>query len=950
VELSELYRDIVETSPDGIWVIDLEGRTLFANPEIARIHRIPVEDVSRLTVFDTLDEAGQEQFRAHLRDVRAGRVNQTEVEVHWVRSDGEPVWMLCRESALLDRDGEAWALLHRYTDHTEQHELVASLRASEDALADQVAQNNLMQAVASAANEAETLRDVLVQARHLVLLHDDWERARAFVPAGDGSGRVEPFYPVDGDAEADRDDPFAATELALAQRAHDERAAVWDERRLTIAFPVVLDEEVYAVIAITSAPPLWRYELIESMAGRVAEQLARVAWRERAQQELSRARDAAEEASRQKSEFLATMSHEIRTPLNGVIGLNDLLLRTALSPEQQRLSTGVQVASRALLGLINDILDFSKIEAGRMELEHLDFELRPLLEQVAGILNEAARDKGLDLVVSCHPDVPAVLAGDPTRVAQVVTNLVSNAVKFTERGGVIVRATTAPVEPGADSGVDPGTDPGGAERVQLRIAVGDTGVGVPQTKVEDLFDPFTQADSSTTRIYGGTGLGLAISREIVEAMGGTLTYAPNFGGGSIFTATFVLEIGTQDGAGDPSGSAADAHARRALAGRRALVVDDNETNRIIAREQLAWWGVESDEATSVEEGLERLGSATYDVVLLDLAMPQQDGLELARRVRSDPAHGDLRLLMLTSVTNLPPEQLRAAGVDEVLAKPVLSSVLRSTLLRLLEDEPRPHADAEQDAPARPETKGHVLVVEDNAVNQMVATGLLGALGYTTVTADDGLAAIEATRAEAFDLILMDVQMPRMDGYTATRRIREEEQGPRRPIIAMTAAAVEGERERCLEAGMDDFLTKPVDPKRLAETLERWLARPAYAERLELARLDELRELDDGVGPSYVDRAIGNFLRSAVADAEALTAAVSEGDPTEIRGLAHRMAGAALNLGASALGGTAREIELRAVAGDVAGAAALLPRLGADLEADLEALGAYQRAQFPLRTG
>ncbi|QIG42960.1 response regulator [Nocardioides anomalus] len=944
MELSELYRDIVETSPDGIWVIDLEGRTLFANPEIARIHRIPLEDAARLTVFDTLDEPGQEQFRAHLRDVRSGRVNQAEVEVHWVRSDGEPVWMLCRESALLDRDGEAWALLHRYTDHTTQHELVASLRASEDALADQVAQNNLMQAVASAANEAETLRDVLLQARHMVLLHDDWERARAFVPAADGSGRVEPFYAVEGDAEADREDPFAATELELAQQSHDRRAAVWDERRLTIAFPVVLDEDVYAVIAITSAPPLWRFELIESMAGRVAEQLARVAWRERAQRELSQARDAAEEASRQKSEFLATMSHEIRTPLNGVIGLNDLLLRTALSLEQQRLSTGVQVASRALLGLINDILDFSKIEAGRMELEHLDFEIRPLLEQVAGILNEAARDKGLDLVVSCHPDVPAVLGGDPTRLAQVVTNLVSNAVKFTERGGVIVRATTAPVEAEAESG-EPDGPP--REQVQLQVSVGDTGVGVPQTKVEDLFDPFTQADSSTTRIYGGTGLGLAISREIVEAMGGSLSYAPNFGGGSIFTATFVLDVGNQDGAGDPSGSTADAHARRALAGRRALVVDDNETNRIIAREQLAWWGVESDEAPSVDEGLARLGSATYDVVLLDLAMPQQDGLDLARQVRADHANDDLRLLMLTSVTTLPPEQLREAGVDEVLAKPVLSSVLRSTLLRLLVDEPRPEAVSEPE-PVRTQTKGHVLVVEDNAVNQMVATGLLGALGYTTETADDGLAAIEATQARDFDLILMDVQMPRMDGYTATRHIREAEDGARRPIIAMTAAAVEGERERCLEAGMDDFLTKPVDPKRLAETLERWLSRPAYAERLEIARLSELRELDDGVGPSYIDRAIGNFLRSAVSDAEALTAAVSEGDPTAVRSFAHRMAGAALNLGAQALGTTAREVEERAVAGDVAGAAALLPRLGADLEADLEALRAYQREQFPLR--
>ena len=230
----------------------------------------------------------------------------------------------------------------------------------------------------------------------------------------------------------------------MAQRAHDTRGPVWDEARLTIAFPILLGTEVYAVVAITSAPPLYRFELIETMAGRVAEQLARVAERERAQAEVARARDEAMEASRQKSDFLATMSHEIRTPLNGVIGLNDLLLRTPLNPEQQRLASGVEAAGRTLLGLINDILDFSKIEAGRLELERLDFEVRLLLEQVSAMLTELAREKRLDLVVSCHPDVPAVLSGDPTRLAQVITNLVSNAVKFTERGVVAVRATAEP--------------------------------------------------------------------------------------------------------------------------------------------------------------------------------------------------------------------------------------------------------------------------------------------------------------------------------------------------------------------------------------------------------------------------------------------------------------------------------------------------------------------------
>jgi PAS domain S-box-containing protein len=797
MDLADLYRNIVETSPDGIWVIDLEGRTLYANAEIARIHRVPVEALAELTVFDTLDEPGQAELAAHLADVRAtGQVNEQDVEVQWVRSDGTTTWTLSRESALLDGNGEIRALLHRHSGYDERRALVESLREHEVALADEISQKQLLQAVASTANEATSLGDVLRHARSLILLHDDWERARAFVPESPESTTLVPFYAVDSDREKDEDDPFAATELALAQRCADEGRVIWDDRRLTLAFPILLGAEVYAVIVITSAPPLFRFKLIESMAAQVAQQLARVAERERAQTQLAQARDEAMEASRLKSEFLATMSHEIRTPLNGVIGLNDLLLRTELDEEQTRLVTGLQVSGRALLGLISDILDFSKIEAGRLELEAIAFEVRPLIAEVVAVQAEGAREKGIALTVSCDDDLPEALTGDPTKIAQVVTNLVANAVKFTAQGTVSVAVDAEPTLEGAYA---------------LRVVVRDTGVGVSRTNVSRLFEPFMQADSSTTRLYGGTGLGLAISRELAAAMDGDITYAPNPGGGSSFTFSALL----------------------------APASPEDVVEVFTARDRL----------------------------------PD----------RGTPPH-----------------------------------------------------------------KGVVLVVEDNPVNQLVASGMLSALGYGVVTAGDGEAGVEVARQGGFAAVLMDVQMPVLDGYAAARAIRASESGPRVPIIAMTAAAVDGVRERCLEAGMDDFLTKPVDVDQLSSTLERWLVRAAIdatpsLDRLDLARLDELRELDGGVGEtSYVARAIGNLLGSAPVDLDAMDEAAAAGDSDRLSSLSHRLAGAALNLGATRGGEAARQLE------DVVRAGSPVPDLPDRLAQVREALVEDLRALGDLR--
>ncbi|GAA4369625.1 response regulator [Nocardioides caricicola] len=1064
MELAALYRDIVEKSPDAMWVYDHDGRTIYANPALRRLFGVDdEEEMKHLTVFDSLDDAGKVHFAAHLADLREGRINEGDVETQFVRRDGSIVWVLISESELRGPDGEFIGILNRLSDYSDRranldnltsarrrldeaqriarigsweweldldriwgskglmalyglgpesfpvtygeflelvheddrstidtvvreaiagarefkvagrilttsgtwvwtrirgecqtdetgrvvslsgtHQDITETKLADLALEDQVRQNALLQAIASAANEATTLKEVLSAARDLALVHDDWRRARGFVP-NDSHDGVVALYTTETDRAEDLETPEeTAREHALAEHAYRTGDLVWDDDKLTIAFPVTYAGRIYGVCTITSAPPLYRYELIETMVRQVAVQLGRVAEREQAQRELADARDGAMEASRQKSEFLATMSHEIRTPLNGVIGLNDLLLRSDLDPDQYRLASGVQVASRALLSLINDVLDFSKIEAGKLELERLDFEIRPVFDQVASVLAEAARAKDIELIVSCHPDVPEMLAGDPTRLAQVITNLGSNAVKFTPEGEVFIRATADRVEDG---------------RTRLHVSVADTGVGVPEVDVDLLFQAFTQADASTTRKYGGTGLGLAICREIVEALGGEIGLEPNPAGGSVFwfTACFDAPSGV---ATDPD----DEHARQHLAGRRLLVVDDNEHNRLTLQEQLAWWGVRSEAVASADAAEGALLAATaagdpFDAVLLDMSMPYRDGLQLARTLHAQPAYDGLTLVMLTSATVPDAETLRAAGVAACVTKPVLSGDLRGVLLRHVAGvEPRA---AVRPAAAEPDVAGRVLVVEDNPVNQLVAVGLLEAMGYDATTADDGVEALEILEEESFDVVLMDVQMPRLDGYATTEAIRARETDDvRLPVIAMTAAAVEGERDRCLAAGMDDFLTKPVNPGALAAMVSHWIGdettegtrsvmtvdTPNSGDerlaRLALERLDELRDLDPG-NTTYLDRAIGNFLANTPGTLESIRAAAASGDAETLKQVVHKLAGGALNLGVQDAGRTAQEIELIADTGTTEGTAALLDQLESELELGRESLRAYQ---------
>ncbi|MGY2947046.1 response regulator [Thermostichus sp. MS-CIW-39] len=954
-ESEERYRDLFENATDLIQSVDAEGHFLYVNRAWKETLGYDEAQVYQMTLFDILHPDCREHCQALFQKLLAGEKLER-VETAFLTASGETVWVEGNVNCRFE-DGVMVATRGIFRNITEQKKAAEELER-QNRRAQLLA--NLSLKIRESLDIAEILETTVTEIQ--ALLKADRVLVYRFQPDGSGiisKEKTQPGIPsllgeviedpcfqekyaqlysqgrvrVVSDVESEGLEPCY---LELLQKV---------QVRANLVVPLFLEQQLWGLLLAhqCSGPRQWQpfeMELLSQLANQIGIALTQAALLERERKrglELEQARKAAEQAAQAKSSFLATMSHEIRTPMNAVLGMTGLLLETPLNAEQRDFVETIRISGDALLTLINDILDFSKLEAGEMELEILDFDLRSCLEEVADLFAPTAHAKGLELAVLMPPEVPRYLRGDASRLRQILNNLVSNAIKFTHRGEVVIQAEVLQET---------------ATHAHLKLSVRDTGIGIPAAAQSKLFQPFSQVDASTTRKYGGTGLGLAICKQLTELMGGTISLQSQEGQGSTFSVELTLERQPYvQQLAQPS-----ARIPVDLQGKRLLVVDDNATNRKILRCQATAWGMVVEEAENAYQAMDKLRQAVregrpFSLAVLDMQMPEVDGETLGRWIKADPQLAETQLVMMTSL-GLGEHSRRAAeiGFAAYLVKPVKQSRLQEALVMALGkssglstsllgigpplSQTTPMAD-------RPQQSLRILLAEDNPVNQKVALRQLESLGYKADVVANGQEVLDLLQQVRYDLILMDCQMPVMDGYEATRRLRQQERrsGHRTVVIAITANAMQEDRERCLQAGMDDYLSKPVLKEDLQRLLNHWSqliaqsaggsSNQAASEAASPASPAESRDpssptLPYPIDSAYLDQVSGGdrgfqrellqvFIQDCETQLPQLRQAIAGCNAEGMRRIAHRLKGASSNVGANAFCQVVRELEHLGVA-------------------------------------
>ena len=885
-ENEQLFRSIFENAQIGIGVFKIDKQELSPNRALQEMLGYSEKELSRLETWDQItppDESAADAKR--YGELVQGKREKDEWEQRLIRRDGRVVVTSVRFSLLRDAAGRPQYVASLQEDITER-------RQTEDALRESEAYNKLLfqeSIIPMLVLDCETRR--YVDCNRAAALINGYSRREEIL----GKTTLDVSAPTQYDGT---DTPSAALQRSKIGQEKGHSIFEWRHQRPD---GTIWDAEVHLHTFTHHGRKQFQLTLVD------------ITERKHAERALRQAKELAEEATKMKSDFLANMSHEIRTPMNAILGMTHLALKTELTAKQSDYLTKTKVAAQALLGIINDVLDFSKIEAGKLDMENANFHLDNVLDNLSSVVSQKAHDKNLEFLIAAPHDLPVNIVGDALRLGQVLINLVNNAVKFTDRGEVVV--TVALEERISD-------------RVKLKFAVRDSGIGMTPEQTARLFQPFSQADTSTTRKYGGTGLGLSISKRLVEMMGGEIWVESERGSGSTFRFTAWFGLGPEE------------QKRKRiipdLVGLRVLVVDDNEQARDILSDVLRGFSLRADSASSGEEAIQKIAAADsqdpYRVVLMDWQMPGMDGLQASHEIMHGRRLKHLPKIVMVTAFGREDLQTQAeqVGINGYLLKPVSPSLLYDTLVELLgvmapnAGRSRPRA-AEADSPNFAGTR--ILLVEDNEVNQQVATELLESVGAIVRIANHGAEALkiltEGKGSPPFDVVFMDLQMPDMDGFTATRHIRAQPRLEGLPIIAMTAHALVEERQSCLDAGMNDHVSKPIDPDALFATLARWtktrqappavtVARPPRQAAVVIPEIDGV-DVREGLTRAAGNRRLYRDLLMRFAndhrDVPAqIAAALERGDPKQAEHIAHTVKGVAGNMSITKIYSSAGKLE------------------------------------------